>query len=308
MKEAGGVLIIDSNEVIKKDIIPLRREDLSRGVIVKPFAHVKGSIVGGRVELYPGCRVDGGIVASEIVFNTASLGPRHEASVSDEEKDLKIVINGDVVSFSSISTTETSGKATREKATICIKGNLIAEKHIGLTNSIIFGNVVSSSAELSNIVCLGALGLINFGDEDTDTHHKDELNTIFNSIVFTILSEKDITVGEEGIGIIMPLIYLSSGAKIKGNGVIAVINPKPFKNLLINLLSSKKAVSIESDIKDYLRNHHLYTLPIGELHGLVSFLSLEILPSIKRRRLEDLSTSIAEFLSMELSDWGLQES
>ncbi|MEM1603230.1 MAG: hypothetical protein QXZ48_07850 [Zestosphaera sp.] len=285
MKEVGDTLIVDVNEVVEADLTPLRREDLLRKILVKSGARVKGSIVGGSVELELGCTIEGGVLASEVVI-------RMERSEHDSES--VIMVGRDVVSLSSIVSVP-SPLAVPGDSLMFVRGNLIASDMIRVANALIVGDVISSSVELHNIISFGVLGLTRF-KKDSEVPQ----SRVSNSVVFSVLSDESMEVLGD-LGLVAPVIYFSPNTSVVGDGNIVLVDPEHMLRSLPELLRTARDSSfkIGDYIKNYLKVQSLYRLPVQNLPGLISFLELEPLFLTKKRR-KRLKDAFAVLVSEEL--------
>lgn len=286
MREVGNTLVVDVNEVVEADLTPLRREDLLRKILVKSGARVKGSIVGGSVELELGCTIEGSVLASEVII-------RMEKSERDREPMIRV--GGDVASLSSIVSIP-SPLTVPDDSLMFVKGNLIASDMIRVANAVVVGDIISSSVELRNIISFGVLSLTRF-EKDSEVLQ----SRVSNSVVFSVLSDESIEVSGD-LGLVAPVIYFSPSASALGDGNIVLVDPVHMLRSLPEFLMRSTGDSpfkIGDYIENYLREWSLYRLPIQNTPGLISFLELEPLLLMKKRRMR-LKDAFATLISEEL--------
>lgn len=272
MREAGNTLVVDVNEVVESDITPLKREDLLRKIIVRSGARVKGGVVGGTVELEPGCTIEGGVLASEVIV-------RMERSEYDKESVIRV--GGDVTSLSIIFSVP-QPSAVPSDSLMLVKGSLIASGMIRIANAVVGGDIISSSVELRNIISFGVLGLTRF-EKDSDVLQ----SKLSNSIVFSVLSDENIEVSGD-LGVVAPVIYFGSNASVVGDGNIVLVDPIHMLQSLPELLmrsAEGASFRVGDYIENYLREWSLYRLPARNAPRLVSFLELEPLLLMRKRKM-----------------------
>lgn len=303
MKVLGGTLIVEPGEVVEGDIVPTKKEELHRDIIVKERADVKGSIVGGRVHLYPGCVVRGGILASQILFNL-----QEEAETSSYNV---IKVEGDLASLSTVTITEIDlSLLDKSRTLIYVKGNIVAPYMVRVANTIVEGNIASSKVELRNVISRGFLGIVR----TKQSKEREEPSRISNSIVSTIVSNEDVEISDI-LGILFPMMYFSQGARVKGEGEVRVLRLRPTKEALNRLTSfltrewrlddqvqTRTGVTImqlrptlKNFIEDLVKNN-LYTLRVSNLSGLIALVGIECVPFVKKIREEELVESLSEVL------------
>ncbi|MEM4959426.1 MAG: hypothetical protein QXX12_06085, partial [Nanopusillaceae archaeon] len=185
MKEVGNTLIIDKEETVSSDIIPVKREDLFKRILIKSGAKVEGSVISGSVvEIEPGVIVEGSILASEVIFNLGS----HSV-----EGELTFNIDGDVIGFSSIVFTPLPDiSAPIPSSLLTVKGSLIASDMIRVANARVYGNIISSRVELANIVSKGILCLTRFEKSKVLSSGEDLPSKLRNVIVISILIDENL--------------------------------------------------------------------------------------------------------------------
>jgi len=295
MTEISSTLIINEKEVIDSDIIPVKREDLRRSIRIKSGAHVYGSVVGGSVVIEPGVTIEGSVLAHDVNFSTE----RHtgEEKHKEERKENIFKVNGDVIGLSSIISSIDS--------LLIVNGNLIASDVINVSNAMIYGNIISSSVMLGNIICRGVLGLVVFEEK-----RKQVQSWLSNIIVASILIDENLggTMNVKGnIGVMLPIFtfgqtYLEDrlkGSDAKSKSYLYLINPTCLttsdeakqNKKSENSGKEEKCKSDETreclteKINKCFNEFSLFKFPIEECSrkGLISFLDLEHIISKKRK-------------------------
>lgn len=286
MKEIGDSLIIETNEIIESDIIPVKREDLLKRIVVKSGARVKGSIVGGIVELGLGCAIEGGILASDVKL--------YIEEIESVERSFTF-IRGDITSLSNI-----TFRDLPDRAVILALGNLIAPGCIRLEKSVVKGNIVSNRVELFDVIGMGLLSLINFERESESSPSK-----LSNTILFSILSDKPIEI-LGNIGVMAPVMYAPATYPSLGQNItepnIIYIDPvslvESLKDDLNNMQRDAKKGNLGELIKDYLEKYQISKLPVRDLPKLISFLELEPFVQIKLHKIELRKALVKTLINM----------
>lgn len=296
MYSTSDLVIIRRGEIYKGDILPRSQGELLRKIIIEPGAHVKGSIVGETVELHAGSRVSGGILASEIMFDVSKI---------DEKEMKKIVLQGDVISTSTI--TIDIDTRIHHDVIIHVMGNMMASDRIRISNAIVEGNILSGSVDLHNVVGMGMLGITKF--EATETGRKQK-NTLSNSIFFSIVSEGDIEIVEHRgqrpiVGIYSPFVYISPASAhitpaqdYKRTQKIAVLKVDCMirlygeiedlleRSIVRSSVAQMNKLSLGDLIQSRLTSDEcvLYEISLDHVIALAPTVLLEALPLIKRKR------------------------
>lgn len=293
MYSYGDTIVVKRGEIVKGDILPRSQEDFLKTVILEPGAFVKGSIVAEKIELASGSRVSGGLLASEIVFNVSEV---------EEGKAKKIVVQGDVMSTSMVSTDVDT--RVQHDVIIHIVGNLIASDRVKISNAIVEGNILTSMVDMHGVVASGILGLIRFGAKEPMTKQE---NTLSNSIFLSIISEKGFEILKHGnqqpvIGVYSPFVYISptntretQGHDSSTRQRIAVIRVRcvlELFNELEEILGRPVGGGYVGDlVSSKLSSDEcvLYELTLDHARALAPLALLETLPAIRiKRKNEDL--------------------
>lgn len=303
MKIVGTTLTIEPREVIEGDLIPAKKEELHRDIIVSKMAEVKGSIVGGRVYLRPGCVVRGGILASQILID-----------VSEEPEvppDSLIKVEGDLASLSMVTITEVDlTLLDKSPPIIYVMGNVVAPHMVRLANALIGGNVVSSRVELRNVILRGILGIT----KSRERREEGAISRLSNAIVPTIVSHEDVEI-PDFLGVLLPVMYFSQGVRVRGEGVVKILRLGTVKKNIDELykfiakgwsldkVALSKSESREMQyplsfkaIIDGLLKDSLYELDADKLSGLIALIGVEEVPFVKKIRGEELIDSLIEVL------------
>ena len=206
-KSYADRIVVMENETVETPIIPTRREELLRKVIIRRGAIVKGDVIGAVVEIEQGAYVKGTVLASDVVFNPVA------------EEGSPTVIEGDVAGFSQVWMRRgiNAGAESSPHLSLFVKGNVYALRRIVLNNTIVDGNVIAPSIVLEKCIVNGlVMSPLMEGATSAETH-------ISDTIMYTVLSEGSISLKGSN-GVVIPAIYAERNTVVRGE--LYVIDPK----------------------------------------------------------------------------------